>query len=113
MVCIWEWEDCILSEAAMEFFKTETYSKAIINEATAFRLQKLGNNLDVTKIGDRVAEIIGLQHCSWLSCVDLTYQSQKELQKRFTNAEFVKVFGCISVIRSFYHQDIVIESIEL
>lgn len=69
-------------------------SRAVIDNLTASRLQDLGSNLgfaEIAEIGPQVAEVLGLQHVSWLSCAALTYRSQKDLQKRFPNAEFVNV----------------------
>ncbi|MEH2325429.1 MAG: hypothetical protein V7K32_18105 [Nostoc sp.] len=66
-------------------------SRAIINESTASSLQDLATDLVVKEIGSKIAGVLGLQHVSWLSCTDLTYQSKKELQKKFSGAEFVNV----------------------
>ncbi|MEH2064667.1 MAG: hypothetical protein V7K50_20815 [Nostoc sp.] len=66
-------------------------SRAIINQSTASSLQDLATDLVVEEIGSKIAGVLGLQHVSWLSCADLTYQSKKELQKRFSGAEFVNV----------------------
>ncbi|MEH2170651.1 MAG: hypothetical protein V7K41_29175 [Nostoc sp.] len=64
-------------------------SRAIINESTASSLQELATDLVVEEIGPKIAGVLGLQHVSWLSCADLTYQSKKDLQKRFPGAEFI------------------------
>ncbi|MEH2056491.1 MAG: hypothetical protein V7K97_10115 [Nostoc sp.] len=66
-------------------------SRAIINESTASSLQNLATDLVVEEIGSKIAGVLGLQHVSWLSCTDLTYQSKKDLQKRFPDSEFVNV----------------------
>lgn len=66
-------------------------SRAVIDDPTASRLQDLAIDLVIAEIGPKVAGVLGLQYVSWVSCADLTYQSQKELQKRFPNAEFVNV----------------------
>jgi hypothetical protein len=66
-------------------------SRAVIDKPTASSLQDRATDLVVNEIGSFVAGDLGLQHVSWLSCADLTYQSQKKLLKRFPGAEFVNV----------------------
>jgi hypothetical protein len=51
----------------------------------------LATMADVRRFKDAVVEAMALRHVDWLSCADLTYQSQKALKHRFSACRFFQV----------------------
>jgi hypothetical protein len=66
-------------------------SQELIDQEVATQLETLAANFETYEVGPQVAEIFGLQKVDWLSCQDLTHQSQEELEERFPGAEFINL----------------------
>jgi hypothetical protein len=77
--------------------------RGIIDPETAARLRAAARQTDSHAIGPQVAAALGLEHVAWLSCADLTYQSEQALREAHPGARFINVRqrGKASAGRSF------------
>ena len=63
--------------------------RGIINSSTHAALQRLTLSPLEDELGSKVASAFGLERVQWLSCADLTYQTDKALRARFAGSHFV------------------------
>jgi hypothetical protein len=65
--------------------------RGIIDPDIAARLEAAAQQTDPREVGPQVATALGLEHVAWLSCADLTYQSERALREVHPGAQFVNV----------------------
>ncbi len=77
--------------------------RGVIDRETAARLRAAAQQPDPRAVGPQVAAALRLEHVAWLSCADLTYQSEQALREAHRGARFINVRqrGKASAGRSF------------
>jgi len=77
--------------------------RGVIDQETATRLRAAAQQTDPRAVGPQVATAFGLERVAWLSCADLTYQSEQTLREAHPGARFINVRqrGKASAGRSF------------